>query len=123
MLEGFLNFDVQCPCVSQREKMSFLEAYKLLSLPLKGTNVSWRFFLDIAQRKQSELFFLHVFECMGNPPLQKAAAALLEEKDPLTGQEKRPLCVTLCILKPRFANAKIFMHLSVYRFTAPAKRV
>ncbi|KAL8455917.1 hypothetical protein Emag_000291 [Eimeria magna] len=67
-------------------QLSDEEGLKALASPLEGTGVSWRFLLDVAQRRQSEPFLLHLFECMDSYELKKAAAAALAEKHPLTGQ-------------------------------------
>ncbi|KAL8436385.1 hypothetical protein ACSSS7_001785 [Eimeria intestinalis] len=68
------------------EQLSGAEGLKALVSPLKGTGVSWRFLLDVAQRRQSEPFLLHLFACMDSHELKKAAAAALAEKHPLSGQ-------------------------------------
>ncbi|KAL8275558.1 hypothetical protein Esti_000509 [Eimeria stiedai] len=67
-------------------QVSAAEGLAALASPLTGTGVSWRYLLDVAQRRQSEPFLLHLFECMNSYDLRRAAAAALAEKDPLTGQ-------------------------------------
>ncbi|KAL8429367.1 hypothetical protein Efla_001205 [Eimeria flavescens] len=74
----------------RRQQMSLAEAVEALRLPLNGTGVSWRLLLDVAQRRQSEAFLLHLFRCMDSSCLKKAAAAALAEKHPLTGQLLEP---------------------------------
>lgn len=68
------------------ERMRFCDSVRALHLPLTGTDISWTFLLNVAQRRKSEAFLLHVLRCMDSSMMQKAAAALLEDKDPLTGE-------------------------------------
>lgn len=64
------------------------EAVQLLCAPLKGTDVSWRLLLDVGQARRSEAFLQHLFDCMDSQSLRKAAAAVLAEKHPLTGERR-----------------------------------
>ncbi|OEH74253.1 hypothetical protein cyc_01922 [Cyclospora cayetanensis] len=67
------------------ENLTMTESREALCRPLKGTSISWRNFIDVAQQRQSEAFLLHVFGCIRGSALQRAAASLLEDKDPRTG--------------------------------------
>ncbi|KAL8452271.1 hypothetical protein Emed_001432 [Eimeria media] len=75
-----------CWAAEDQKRVGQLSGLEALASPLEGTGVSWRFLLDVAQRRQSEAFLLHLFQCMDSYELKKAAAAALAEKHPLTGQ-------------------------------------